>query len=210
MRLLIGTIEDEDKALAVAHARSLAEGLFDAPQAAWLHLQREGEGWLYEIHEGGDGRSLAAEILLALKGGPVILRRGGKGVEIFRDGHTGKIDTIFLPDADEREATILAEVGRRPKMRRLYPQGRGAVIAGAMVAVAGLAAMAAVVATEIARPTVEQVAVTATPAAMTPLAQEKLLQPPDGQYIARLYYEAGRWQVETRPLAAEDGVDAGQ
>lgn len=143
--LLFGVLLNTSKSDAYAYVRGLLESSCKARENSWYGLVRDGERWIYEIHEGGEGLSLIPGILAAHKEGrpnPVFRLSNNKVVEVSPAGD--EIFGLVMPEESfEGEATDYASF---PKGKRLTPylgDGKHYLVAGVVSLVVGIATAAA-------------------------------------------------------------------
>jgi len=105
LRVLVGTVPGTKKD-AESMARSQIERYFDMPDRAWLRIKAlPEEGYLYEAHEAGEGKSYLDSILgLDLEPNETIILKPGSGhaVEIIvRENKV--LQSLILPEKVSKE-----------------------------------------------------------------------------------------------------------
>lgn len=137
--LLFGVLLNTSKSDAHAYVRGLLESSCKARENSWYGLVMDGERWIYEIHEGGEGLSLLPGILAAHKEGrpnPVFRLSNNKLVEVSPAGD--EIFGLVMPEESfGGEATDYASF---PKGKRLTPylgDGKHYLVAGVVSLVRG-------------------------------------------------------------------------
>jgi hypothetical protein len=107
--LLVGTISTESSKDAMAYAKGLAEAQVVAKDAAFLQIVRRHPGqYLYEIHEGGDGRSLLPVIdeMLSREPGQALIPLEGARVALIREEAGELVTLINQPDPSAHESAM--------------------------------------------------------------------------------------------------------
>lgn len=138
--LLFGVLLNTSKSDAHAYVRGLLESSCKARESSWYGLTKDGDRWIYEIHEGGEGLSLLPGILAAHKEGrpnPVFRLSNNRVVEASQAGE--EIFGLVMPEESfEGEATDYASF---PKGKRLTPylgDGKHYLVAGIVSLVIGV------------------------------------------------------------------------
>mgnify|MGYP007002706517 CR=1 FL=1 len=70
MLLILGSLESDSRKDVIAYARGLAESQVIAKEACFIDAVKRNGRWLYEIHEGGPGRSVAQWVTSMLESNP--------------------------------------------------------------------------------------------------------------------------------------------
>ena len=111
--------KDDAKALA----QSQIEKFFDIPSRSFYHLKRYGDGFVIEIHEGGEGFSYLDQILTYLEsddGGVELITRHHKKVRFTLSDENLPV-TQVLPDKTlEEDLHTLPYLSSKEKMRLFF------------------------------------------------------------------------------------------
>ncbi|MFN9470813.1 hypothetical protein [Acidovorax sp.] len=109
MLVHIATLDASKKSEALAYARGLAESIVDAKDVCYLYVvDLGGERWLYEIHEGGGGRSLAKWALSQLETREkVSIALAGNRASVVTK-HDGHIVTLLVQEHSRDNANVLS------------------------------------------------------------------------------------------------------
>ncbi len=213
IRVIMGYLPEVSERDAREYALGMAEKHFEQIGMAYFAVFEHERGFVYEIHEGGDGLAYAPEILKYFESqGPyrigehvsVHLRTATRMVEIerLREG----LGALVLPESSDAQQTEWL-VGT-DKMEQALNRRTGLLLAGAGLFVTGFAAM--LVAAFLARyQPYEEPAPVQTEyinAQDLPLSQWSRLESVQApNYVRALRYRAGKWEA---PEVATDAAAA--
>lgn len=139
IKAAIGWIEHGSRRDAVEYARGYASKHFDAPAICWYSVLPLLGGWLWEVQEGGPGRSHLAEVAKALSSGAEqsYFRVGNRAYSVsMRDGRPF---TVLLP-TEESKALFEADVPvlqPRGRMTLVIKRGTGFLVFGTTLFASG-------------------------------------------------------------------------
>jgi hypothetical protein len=232
--VIVGSISDCSYKDALSYARGLAQQQVLAGETSWIRVVPDPENgrFLYEIHDGGEGRALLPRIKRELEATHELKMRLANGalasVQASEDG--ASIFTLIFADALEIEQqhaegepplriedvpyayTFASEL----RMQELFPQNyKLAAAGGALLSVGlGLAALSGIVWLTQSLKILPEPGVPLVLANVqntvrnNPLLhlQEAQRAVPSGQHIARLQFAAGTWSH----VFADDAAPAPQ
>lgn len=136
----LGWLEHGNRRDAVDYAKGYALKHFDAPALCWFAVMPFVGGWLFEIQEGGPGRSHLGSVAKALaEGGEQSwFRVGTRAYSVsMRDGRPF---CVLLP-ATESKALLASETGKlvaKGAMTRVIRKGTGVLVFGGTFFLTGL------------------------------------------------------------------------
>lgn len=193
----IGLLSNIGRRDAAAHVQGLIRRQMIAPEIAAWRLVRSADGYAYEIHEGGDRRSVLPTLLALLQEDPDAVFHLPAGDRVVRVSIEDEaIRSVTLPEDEEAEIDAIKPSGR---LRPFEPTGAGPLLTAAVFfCVASVTFLAAVFVTGQASQQWRQ----STEAAAS-LSVEALPirhwpdRPSDGRFVSRVQYVAGNWHVQT-------------
>ncbi|WP_434716163.1 hypothetical protein [Paraburkholderia sp. A3RO-2L] len=153
--LMLGSLSDGTLKDATAYARGLAETYITSAENARIRVfddKLKGR-FVYELQEGGPGRSIMEKALEMLDAGQKVRVQLTNGAHAVIEDNHGEVFSLiypasdevirpqelagFEPDADEGEPLTIDELAGPEVMKELYPQNRKLVhIGGAILGVA--------------------------------------------------------------------------
>jgi len=148
LTLVVGYLDVGRAKDANAYARGFAERRFEAHDEAFVSVARFNEGYFWEAHEGGGGRSYLPDVMRILKADPdarIWLPSGSRTLEVLmRDGRPLG---LMLPD---EQVELLRKSGREgrqasasSRMTRLRTKGEILFAFGALVFISGIGVLCA-------------------------------------------------------------------
>lgn len=145
LQTIIEWIPDAREKDVIEHARSYIQDHFGSAENAWIAAAEFRDGWFFEIHEGGAGKSHLPDLLRALTEYPdqmVWLPSGSKlNRAITVSIEDGEPVTGILSEKDTRKVweSGAEPVQRSGKMKPALRKGERTLVAGILVALAGAA-----------------------------------------------------------------------
>lgn len=215
IRILMGFLPSVTAGDAAEFALGVAEKNFDQPGIAFFDAFAYKDGYVYEVHEGGEGKAYAPAVIRHFKALPefaageshaVVIPTATRSVRIERT--RAGLQTVLLPES----STQAPSEGLAPtvKMRPAISKRTGVLIGGAVLFVSGffglLFSLIARIPVYEAPPAVpvERVDYARLPSAQW---QRLLLVPPE-RYVKALRYENGAWRIEDAPIGERDATNA--
>jgi len=134
-QVALGWIEHGTRKDAIEYAKGYATRHFDAPAICWYAVLPVLGGWLFEVQEGGPGRSHLTAVAKALAEGADLawFRVGRKAYTVsMRDGRPF---CVLLPETDSQEI-LASETGKlqaKGKMERVIKRGTTVLAVGLTV-----------------------------------------------------------------------------
>lgn len=111
MLLILGSLESDSRKDVIAYARGLAESQVIAKEACFIDAVKRNGRWLYEIHEGGPGRSVAQWVTSMLESNPrskvSLPLTGARFASISEVG--GELVTVIYPPSEEKHQAAMEE-----------------------------------------------------------------------------------------------------
>lgn len=197
LTLVIGFQSGVGQKDVVAYAKGWADRYFQAKERSWWAVRKWRDGFFYELHEGGPGRSYLPDVVARLDADPDAELHIPVGERLFVVSAKPKPVGLLLTEAESdrvRPTAQMAEAG--PGMRPLNDSGLGVLMLGASIAFAG--SVAAGVGGYLAAMAYWY----DPPAAAMPVADLPHKQwafantPPTGDdYVAALRYDGGKWSL---------------
>ncbi|KWT98297.1 MULTISPECIES: hypothetical protein [unclassified Variovorax] len=202
IRILIGYLPEVRERDAREYALGVAEKHFDQPAMAFYDAFKLGDGYAYEVHEGGDGVAYLPQIIKYFDSlGPyradepakVTIRTGTRLVEVERQA-TG-LSAILLPESSTKEPT--AWLAPRERMSPALNQRTRFLVLGAVFFVTGFFALVGSMVTRYqpydapVASAVSRVNYDDLPISRWPRLQS--LQP--NSYVAKVEYADKRWKA---------------
>lgn len=211
----------------VAYVKGVAEEELTAHDACWWAVHKVGDGWAWELHEGGPGRAFIPSALAAFGRGveSVIVPTVTRDLQLKPKGEG--FEDLLLTESDRRDPTEgVGYLGKR--CQPLRTRGAGFAALGAVALAAGLVVLAAGVfhreSLHAEATRTHGRAVAARDAGAKPLAAVEMaklplswlasvLAVPEDQFLEALVFKDGKWEVRlaARPKDAPNtDVDAKQ
>lgn len=218
IRVLIGYLPEVREKDARDYAMGTAEKHFEQPAIAYYDAFKYGEGFAYEVHEGGGGHAYLPEIIKYFneqgefepgEDVRVVIRTGTRKVEVKRT--KSGLAAILLPESGQQEPT--AWLKGSSKMSPALNQRTGLLVTGAVFFITGFLSM--IVGSLMTRfqpyeapinPAVARISYEALP-----IGQWRLLQGlPPNAYVSKLTFENGKWdraiRMDAQPSAGAPAV----
>jgi hypothetical protein len=203
IRILMGYLPEVTERDARDYALGVAEKHFEQPALAYFDAFKYGDGWAYEVHEGGSGLAFMPEIIRYFESrGPfktgenlsVVITTGTRAVEVQRQRNG--LSAILLPESSNLEHS--AWLSPTEKLSPALNQKTGYLVAGAMFFVTGFFAL--IIGSMLTRyqgyDSAQDPSTTIISYENLPISQWARLQNLGaGSYVAKLVFEDGRWQV---------------
>lgn len=204
----------------IAYVKGVAEEELTAHDACWWAVHKVGDGWAWELHEGGPGRAFIPSALAAFGRGAesVIVPTVTRDLQLKPKGDG--FEDLLLTESDRRDPTEgVGYIGRR--CQPLRSRGMGFAALGAVALAAGVSVLAAGV---LHRETMHADAtraygraVAARDGGAKPLGAAEVaklpmsrlatvLAVPEDQFLEALVFKDGKWEVRlaARPKDAPD------
>jgi len=199
IRVVIGFLEDVQARDAEAYATGFIARHFEAHDRCYWVTKKLGNGYLYEIHEGGDGYAFLPDIIKALETtNSVYIPTSSRYVKIER--RDGKIVSLLMPEGHDAEIT--AGIKCTEKMTPYVGYAKHWLFIGLAIFVLGVATAGVggfvnnmTLITQVNPANQKQVTLKELPT-----EQWKSLHVPQGKYMAALRFENGRWVRDIKPL----------
>ncbi len=203
IRVIMGYLPEVSERDAREYALGMAEKHFEQIGMAYFAVFEHERGFVYEVHEGGDGLAYAPEILKYFEAqGPfrigehvsVHVRTATRMVEIerLREG----LAALVLPESSDAQQTEWLE--GTEKMEQALNRRTGLLLAGAGLFVTGFTAM--LVAAFLARyqpyeeaPPVQTEYINAQDLPLSQWSRLESVQAPN--FVRALRYRAGKWEA---------------
>jgi len=203
-KIVIGWIEPGGtKRDAVDYAKGFAQRHFDSADASWYAVLPFMEGWLYEVQEGGSGKSYIPGVVKALSIGSEEswIRVGDRVMSVgLREGRPYCVlmseDDSRLKEGDPHRLTASG------KMQRVVKRGSGVLYSGLTVAVLGFSFFLGAAGFHYIRdeypPTLREVNLELLPHKQW----ERVGNVPPNLFVERLELLPGeeRWQTTVKPI----------
>jgi hypothetical protein len=197
----------ENKNDAIELAKGYITRRFNAVESSWYSVAPLLEGYLWEVHEGGQGKGYIEGVMDALAENPGATIWFPSGTRAFqfmmRDG---KPFGVLLPQ-DESEVVKRGDVAPilpRTRMKRAVNRGTGVMVAGATLFGASVVSMVASIVfysfIGVAPPTYKEVSLPTLPHAQWRLVGNV----PATEIISKLEFKDGRWSTDSRPHKIPD------
>lgn len=212
--VLVGYLDSVTAKDAVAHARGFAARRYDAIETSWYAVAPFGDGFLYEVHQGGAGIGYLPAIISALTEDEVAavwVPSGNRACQVtMRDGRPLGL-LLSEPDSETLRQSGIEPLPRTGRMRLVSPKGTGFLVVGAAIFAAGAISLAAAAALNVG--TVGIIAsmtggsvqlVEAMPHRQWPLVETR---PAQDVYAAALRLQDGRWTVDWAAAPVPDVPD---
>lgn len=106
LMLIVGSMEADSRSDVLAYARGIAESQVIAKEACFVDAFKDAGRWIFEIHEGGPGKSIGKWVVDALSANPgsrVSLPLSANRVATVNET-SGEIVTIIHPPSEEKHA----------------------------------------------------------------------------------------------------------
>ncbi|KWU17842.1 hypothetical protein [Burkholderia cenocepacia] len=222
IRVLMGYLPEVTERDARDYALGVAEKHFEQPAIAHFDAFKYGEGYAYEVHEGGEGFAYLPGIIAhfneqgAYRTGEkleVVLRTGTRMVKVIRQ-RVG-LQAVLLPESSLVEVTEFQP--SKEKLQSALNQRTGFLVAGAGFFVAGFFAL--IVGSMLTRyqpyESAPSPAVTYVNFDDMPVAQWSKVQGlPPSEFVSKLAYEHKHWlqpviQSADTPHSAAPAVPTG-
>ena len=206
IRVLIGYLEGVKREDAVSFARNYAERHFDALDISYYYVQAFDDGFLWEIHEGGNRKAFLPSVIeLFDTENEVYIETAERTLRLARQREG--VEMLLLPESatDEQTQGIKASAPMKP----VEDQGISWLIAGGLFFLAGLVVVtaSAVVNHLIASKDVEVIE-RGLEYQDLPVSQiNRLYENSPGTYIKALKYQNGEWVVERASIVDDEGSD---
>ena len=173
-----------------------------SPKSSTFQIRKYLHGYLYEIHDGGSAGGVASSVIKLLQAGesPIVYAASRRLKVVHSpDG----LSSYLLKEGDDQPLTL--GVVYQDKMHAISSGGGSLFAIGVVVFIAGFSVMgaAAVISSNSsiqATPPDFKVFDKITPA--NGIQEVERQRPQPGQYIDRLQYESGQWEVRLRSDAA--------
>lgn len=143
IQIIMGYLPEVSNKDAVDYAMGMCEKYVTQQGLAYFYVTKYDRGFIYEVHEGGDGRAYGPEIAAFFSGKPlsrdeapltVVLNTATRKVEVQqqREG----VSVVLLPESSEQRPTegLLPRASMKPAVSRR----QGLLVAGAVVLVSGV------------------------------------------------------------------------
>lgn len=201
--VVLGYIPDTSRKDAMQHAKGYAEDHLDAIENAWVALQAFRDGFIFELHEAGDGKAYLPEIVENLNTDPEMIVWFPSGSKLNRVVTVEMVNGYPYPTIlTEEESTAVrasgqTALGRSGKMERLVKKGEKMLFAGVTLAVVSATALLGSVWYGIG---VDQqpVSFRTYNADILPHGQIVTLSEAlrDDRWVSRIVFENGQWSAE--------------
>lgn len=219
LRFMVGYLPGIERRDAKAFAQGFIERHFDALDTSGWYIMKHGDGWLYEVQEGGCGLAYLPSILAALKENEdrVYVKTTTRYVRIDQQGD--EVVSLILPEDVLKDPT--PNIAGGPPLHPARGDGKGWVQSGLTLFGSGLIALAVAAVSHFGtgamfksgmvvedagsigklislldREVPMNPAHLKTPDLNTlPIAQRDKLTPESGRYIEALKYQDRRWVV---------------
>jgi len=188
---------------------SLCSARFEAKETSFYAIKKYKEGFLYEIHEGGNGIGCISSVIKLLKKGEKACINTASGTTVVEDRSP---DGLYMTLITEEDDFVSDSPGIefKDKMAKAFKKGVGIFIAGIVVALIGLLSLMAASTFKYVVYNTEKV--TKVPAVMqTPISQIKeikALQGDRSKYVDQIIFEAGKWEVKTKDVEKNEESDS--
>ena len=223
IRILIGFLPEVTEKDARDYALGVAERHFDQPAIAFYDAFKYGDGYAYEVHEGGEGQAYLPKILEYFDSlGPfaagedtrVVIQTGTRKVQVNR-ARNG-IAALLLPDSSTEPVTdwLVPEQKMAPALNKRT----GFLVVGAVFFVTGF--FAVILSSTLTRiqpytpppqAGVETISYESLPISQWP----RLLNLAPNTYVSKLVFENKKWQrpevrsADTRAVVSEPEAPKG-
>ena len=146
VRVLIGYLPEVSQRDALEFAQGVAEKHCEQLSISFYAAVKMGDGYAYEVHEGGSGRGYLLSILKYYQNLPpfeqgepyrVHIRTATRSVEVERTREG--LASVLLPESEQVETTDWLEPAE--KLRAAISQRTGMLVVGAVVFITGFCAM---------------------------------------------------------------------
>lgn len=206
---LAGKLEGVSRKDAELYARGMIARHCHSTENAAFGLLKIDDGYLFEIHEGGDRRALMPTVWAMLTEGQVehvVVHTATRNVELFIED--GRLVTALLPESDLTSPSMIAP-GK--KLKAFENDYSGLLISSVAVfcASAVLLASSLVVNALISDVKISAVQGLSTQAAGLPVMQLPLVVGPT-EYIHALRYDGKRWNLQKRSEFEKPAPEAAQ
>lgn len=102
--LQVGSVSGCTYKDALAYARSLADGMFPSPESVKFYILEDKvrDRFIYELHEGGPGLSIAEKVIQALSAGESVHIELANGYQASIEEAHGEVFTLRYPPVSEQ------------------------------------------------------------------------------------------------------------
>jgi hypothetical protein len=209
--VIIGYLSSSNRKDVIEHARMYARDNFGGDGNAWLRILAFRDGSFFEVHEGGAGRSYLDEIVAELNEDPervVWLPAGTRSDRVIAVGISERRPYGVV--LSERESIKVRSSGVPPvarigTMQRLSTRGRGLILAGAILGVAGLAVLATGISLTAMRGGMLPLQANIDPSS---LPHSQIIRVSEGilpeRFVSRVFFQDGQWRAEFQDLPLLD------
>lgn len=112
MLVILGSMDASSRSDVIAYARGIAESQVIAKEACFLDANKQDGRFIFEIHEGGAGFSIATWVAKIISDTPDarinVPLTGGRVANVSQSG--GDVVTIIHPPDEDRHAKAVAEI----------------------------------------------------------------------------------------------------
>jgi hypothetical protein len=197
---LEGTLKKQD---AIAFARGFIEHHFDAPNACGYYVMPYEQGYVFEVHEGGEGKAFLPGIMDALDQDPTAtacIQMARRVLEVKRSA-AGTYTAILLPEGMDSQSLdkVFPEAGAA--LTPFQKSGLTALIIGGAVFGLGFIALFLTMlyyliqVTGLLSPPLAAIDFRSLPLTQWPSLETKAGEE-SGTYIKTLRYQNGSWQED--------------
>jgi len=182
----------------------------NAPKTARFQIKKYQTGYLYELHDGGSaGGVLSSLVEMLALGQSAVIATASRKLKVM---YSSSGPSSFLLNESDN-VPVSPQIRYADKLTPMVRSGAGVFAFGAICFVFGFAAFAAgsvaeALATQQSKPLDYQVSEKETPA--SGLKEIEKQNPQEGQFIDRLEYNSGRWEIRLKSNeenAEESAVD---
>jgi len=209
IRIVIGFLEGVSEKDASAYAKGFIERHFESLEKSYWYVQKHKDGWIYEVHEGGEAKAYLPAIMQALESHKAVyIPVSNRYLKAeYRDG---KLISLLLPE--DTKAVTTEGISASAKMTPFKGYGKSWLYAGLSAFALGLITLVAgsfvhyfTLLPERTDKGIEPVNIQ-----RLPIGQWNTLKVPEGKYIAALRFKDGRWnfqfeEVPEAPAITEPG-----
>lgn len=197
-QMMIGFYSNVKKKDVERFIRSRAESKMSL-KTAWYNIVKYDDGFAWELHDGGSGKSVLKSVISILEYEPqVVIRLSSETIKITkRTNHSGLV-AFRIPDSEEVQET--AGVQYSETMKPVLKSGLGLFVTGLVFAVLGilsvfLASMFKFVILNENEPYQHAKQITDLPISQIDKLQEVVKI--EGIFIQSVNYSNGKWQINT-------------
>jgi hypothetical protein len=203
LKVLIGYLPDASEKDTFFYMLGVAAKSLDSEAIAGVAMAKYQSGYVYEIHEGGDGRSYLEAIIKYFNGLPlysanepyrVHIRTATRTIRVERTGNG--LYAVILPESDTTPQSDWLVGGR--KLKPLVDKRTGFLVGASCLCVLSLVALVGGFMTRYAPQTETTVRLERVPVSQLPHSQwGRLVGLADDDYAKALKFENKKWVIQT-------------